>query len=229
MLLLSDNTYLVIDFDSTFVKDEGLESLAEISLSKKENKEEIIQEIKDITDKGMAGQISFADSLRKRVELIEADKEDIRKLAEKFKTRISDSISENKAFFKNNTENIYIISGGFKEFILPVVEDFGLKEDNVLANNFCFSEEGKVSGFNEAKYLAQEKGKIKQMKELGLEGRVFVIGDGWTDFEIKKEGMAEKFIAFAENRVRPEVLQAADFIAYSFKEVLAFLSLFRAV
>lgn len=225
MFSLNQDTYLIIDFDSTFIKDEGLEELAQISLEKKNNKEEIIKKIKNITDLGMAGKIGFVESLKRRIELIEADREDVRSLAEKFKNRISDSISENKSFFISNSDKIYIISGGFEEFILPVIEDFGLSRDNVLANGFLFDEKGVIKGFDTERYLAQEKGKIKQVEDLNLDKEVFVVGDGWTDYEIRKQGLAEKFIAFVENKTRDEVVQAADYVAHDFNDVLEFLSL----
>ena len=57
------NTNLIIDFDSTIIKTEGLEELASISLQNKTNKEEIIQKIEKITNLGMEGSIGFTESL----------------------------------------------------------------------------------------------------------------------------------------------------------------------
>jgi D-3-phosphoglycerate dehydrogenase len=47
-----------------------------------------------------------------------------------------------------------------------------------------------------------------------------VIGDGYTDFEIKESGLANKFYAFTENVSRPKVTSQADHIAPSFDEIL---------
>lgn len=55
---------IVIDFDSTFTKVEGLDELARIALHGSPKQAEIVGKIHDITEKGMTGAISFADSLR---------------------------------------------------------------------------------------------------------------------------------------------------------------------
>jgi D-3-phosphoglycerate dehydrogenase len=58
------------------------------------------------------------------------------------------------------------------------------------------------------------------MKELNLQGEVFVIGDGYTDYQIREAGLASKFFAFTENVSRTNVTEKADHIAPSFDEVL---------
>jgi len=47
-----------------------------------------------------------------------------------------------------------------------------------------------------------------------------VIGDGYTDYQIKAAGLANKFFAFTENIHRENVVQAADHITPSFDEFL---------
>ena len=59
---------IVIDFDSTFTKVEGLDELARIALQGNPKQAEIVGKIKDITDQGMVGAYSFSDSLRDRVD-----------------------------------------------------------------------------------------------------------------------------------------------------------------
>src|SRR3989338_4121409 len=57
--------YFIIDFDSTFIQTEGLEELAEVVLKDNPKKEEILEEIKKITNLGMEGKIGFRESLKK--------------------------------------------------------------------------------------------------------------------------------------------------------------------
>ena len=49
---------------------------------------------------------------------------------------------------------------------------------------------------------------------------VVVVGDGWTDYEIRAAGAADRFYAFVETAARPKVTAAADAVAASFDEVL---------
>jgi D-3-phosphoglycerate dehydrogenase / 2-oxoglutarate reductase len=56
----------LLDFDSTFIKIEGLDALAEVSLENHPHKETLVKQIKELTNLGMEGKISFEESLKKR-------------------------------------------------------------------------------------------------------------------------------------------------------------------
>ena len=62
-------------------------------------------------------------------------------------------------------------------------------------------------------------GKPKQIKALKLTGEVHVLGDGFTDYEIKQAGFANTFYAFTENVKRARVIENADFEAPDLDEV----------
>ena len=127
---------------------------------------------------------------------------------------------DNKLFLKENKDSIYIVSNGFREFIVPVVGDYGIEADHVLANSFIFDERDQIIGFDKDNVLSENKGKAKKIEELKLEGEIIVIGDGYTDYEIKLFGQAHKFIAFIENAKRAKVVANADFVAKSLDEIL---------
>ncbi len=213
--------YFVIDFDSTFIKLEGLEELFKISLQQNPKKSEIVKKISQLTTQGMEGKIGFAQSLEKRVKLLKAGREEINRTINVLNRNISPSVLKNKAFFRENKDRIFIISGGFKELIVPVVAPFGISEDHVLANQFVFTGKGQIRGFDKTNPLSQDGGKSKAVKALKLDGEVVVIGDGFTDFEIKQSGVAKQFYAYAENVSRPKVHQKADQILNNFNEFVA--------
>ena len=73
--------YFIIDFDNTFIKSEGLEELAAIALKNNPQKETILEKIKELTTLGKEGEISFEESLNKRLELLKANRQDVEKLA----------------------------------------------------------------------------------------------------------------------------------------------------
>lgn len=213
-------TYYFFDFDSTFIKFEALEVLASISLEGHKSKEKILKEISAITNNAMNGSFSFSESLKKRLSLLKANKTHIDKLVHVLKKNISDSVKRNKKFFKNNSKYIFIVSGGFKEFIIPIVKSYGIKPENVFANEFQFDKNGKITGFDTKNILSKDKGKIKQLKKINLKGNIYVIGDGYTDFELKKAGLADKFFAYTENISRDSVTKNADHITPSLEEFL---------
>ncbi|MBC8154472.1 MAG: phosphoglycerate dehydrogenase, partial [Bacteroidetes bacterium] len=223
-----DQTIFVIDFDSTFTKVEGLDVLGEISLTGRPDRDAVLAQIKTITDLGMSGQLSLAESINRRLELLHAHRDHLPRLVETLLTKISDSFQRNRGFLTENADHIYVISSGFKEFILPIVTSLGVKEDHVFANTFVYDEAGNIVGCDQENPLSTDKGKVKLMRDLNLNGDVYVIGDGYTDYEIREAGLANRFYAFTENVERPAVIEKADHIAPSLDEFLYHNSLSRS-
>src|SRR5687768_5564883 len=100
--------YYIIDFDSTFTQVEALEELAEISLAHSENKAEILEQVKHITDQGMNGKGSFAEGLQQRLDLLKAHKNHLPQLVSRLKEKVSDSVKRNKSFFEDHADQILI-------------------------------------------------------------------------------------------------------------------------
>ncbi|WP_291787595.1 phosphoglycerate dehydrogenase [Cecembia sp.] len=217
---MSNNKKFIIDFDSTFTQVEALDVLGEISLKEDPEKIEKLQAIKDITDMGMDGSLNFRESLERRLGILEATKPQISELVEALKPKVSKSFKRNKEFLEEHAENIIIISNGFRDFITPIVADYGIKAENVFANEFIYDEKGKITDFNRENVLSKNGGKSETIKNLNLEGDIYVIGDGYTDYEIKAAGLANKFYAFTENVERAKVTSKADHIAPSLDEIL---------
>ena len=210
----------IIDFDSTFTQVEALDILGEISLENDPERDSKLQAIKDITDRGMEGSLTFRESLEKRIEILQATQNQIDDLITALKRKVSKSFERNKEFLQDNAEDIFIISNGFKDFIIPIVGDYGIKKENVFANEFVYDSNGKIVDFNRENPLSSNNGKAETIKRINLEGDIYVIGDGYTDYEIKASGLANKFYAFTENVSRPRVTSQADHIAPSLDEIL---------
>jgi D-3-phosphoglycerate dehydrogenase / 2-oxoglutarate reductase len=218
--MLKRDPYIIIDFDSTFVKVEALDELSKIALENNPKKDVIVKEIEYITNLGMEGKITFPESLSRRLNLFHSNKQDITKLIDLLKNNISESILKNKQFFINNSERIYIISGGFIDYIYPVVKDFGFHSSHILAIEFLYDAEGNVTGFNKNSLLTQENGKVKQVRALGLDGEVWVIGDGYTDYQIKEANLADKFFVFTENIRRDALIEKAQHSISDFSSII---------
>jgi len=215
----SDKNF-IIDFDSTFTQLEALDILCEVSLRGKKEKKEVSEKIKNLTELGMSGKISFRKSLTDRIKLLKANRDHLPLLEKKLRKVVSQSFRRNKEFFNTYGDHVYIISNGFKEFIEPIVTEYGVKPHHIYANTFKFNKKGDIIGFDTNNMLSSNNGKVKQLQELNLQGEVYVIGDGYTDYEIKLAGLANKFIAFTENIERDQILEHADHIAPSLDEFL---------
>ena len=210
----------IFDFDSTLTRVEALDVLAEITLKNNPNKDAIIQEIIDITNLGIDGDISFTESLERRIKLLKANKANLSSLVAALKMQVSKSIERNKEFFENFAENIYVISCGFKEFIDPIVKEYNIPSQRVFANTFTFAKDGEIIGFDTKNVLSQHNGKIQCLKNMKLEGEIQVIGDGYSDYVTREAGVADKFFAYTENVSRAKTTEKADHIAPNFDEFL---------
>lgn len=209
--------HIIIDFDSTFIKTESLDILAKVSKSCNQKSE---KKITEITEMGMNGNISFKNSLNQRIKLFSATKKDIDNTIKIIKTHISPSFKKNKNFIKKNSNYIYIISSGFIEIIRPIVKSFGIKDKNIYANSFKYDLNKNVIGYDKDNPLSKSKGKVNILKKLKLDGIVHIIGDGYTDYEIKKENYADYFYLYTENIKRESLIKKADFLLKSFDEFI---------
>ena len=221
--------HFVIDFDSTFTRVEALDVLGEISLSDPDEKKHALQRIKEITDLGMEGKISFRESLEERINLLKANKSHLPELVDRLSDQVSTSFIRNKEFVRKYAPNIYIVSNGFKDFIVPIVANYGIREDQVFANEFTYDKDDNIIGFNPDNLLSQNNGKPKQIESLNLDGEIYVLGDGYTDYEIRKAGIAHKFYAFTENVRREKVLENADHETPNLDEFLYVNNMERAL
>ncbi len=215
--------YIIFDFDSTLVKIELLEQLGSIALKNNPKKQKILKEIKNITNKGMEGKISFTKSLKSRIELLNIKQEHINVLKPKMTRFISKSVMLNKDFFATNSKNIYVISGGFMQLILPVTNYLKINKNQVFANNFITTKTKiKVNIDNP---LAKNLGKVKVCKKLKLNPKhTIVVGDGVSDYKIKKHKLAKYFVAYCENIKRDSVISKADLVVNSINDLIKFLS-----
>lgn len=224
-----NNKFLIVDFDSTFVQVETLDELAAIALAEHPESERVIEKIRTITAQGMDGKISLAESLAERLKLLSANKKHIEQLVSSLADKVSPSFKRNAVFLEQFADSIYIVSSGFKEYILPIVSKFGIKEDHVFANTFTYDEAGNINGLDASNPLCQDQGKVRVVNSLNLEGSVWAVGDGITDYEIRAAGAADIFYAFTENVERASVTAKADVVIKNFDEFLYMHDFPRAI
>ena len=210
----------IFDFDSTLVRIETLEALADIALSDAPDAVAKKTEIAALTDQAMSGQVDFGTALRRRLDLLSLTHAHVETLSDRILDEASASVRRNVDFFERHAERVYILSGGFREVIAPLAARLGIAADHVLCNDLIYDAEGRVTGVDDANPLSRDNGKPEVIKALNLTGPVVMVGDGWTDAEVKLAGAADRFYAFTEVVSRPKVVAVADAVAASLDEVL---------
>ena len=214
---------LIIDFDSTLISVETLEYLADISIKNSYKKKELVKKISHYTNLAMNGEMAFEESLDRRFNLMKICRSDINNTIIQLQNKIDQSFLNNIHFFKKYIHSIYVVSGGFKSIISPVLNSIFKANWNIYANEFLFNKNNHIIGINKDNPLAFSKGKVEIIKKLNLDCDVIIIGDGYTDYEIKKFGEASTFIQFIENINRKNLNSKADFIACNFNEIINYI------
>ena len=215
-----DKRYYIFDFDSTLVQVESLPELARVSLKNHPERSERLREVERITELTATGKMSMAEGIALRIELLNGHQKHLEGLARVLKRSISPSVKRNIAFFKKYRHHIYVLSNGFREFIVPIAEGLGLSKDHVFANGFLFDTDGYIVGFDSRSPLIHQDGKARVLRKLGLQGEIYVIGDGFSDMKMREAGLATRFYAFTENARREPVVEVADHVLPSLDEFL---------
>ena len=174
-----------------------------------------------MTNLAMSGKLSFNKALSDRISLLDLKETHIKETSEFLLNKISPSFDLNLEFIKENKSSCYIISGGFKDIIIPIVKKFGFIEKHIFANNFIYNKDGTIK-LDNANPLSKDNGKNLIAKN--IKGFNIIIGDGYTDYEVKKNGNAMKFIQYIENINRKELNNKADLIAKNFQDIINFLN-----
>jgi len=210
---------LIFDFDSTLVDFETLDVLAELSLADAPDAAERGARVAELTDRAMAGEVAFVDALKQRLALLPITRDHVKALATRATSRLAPSVARNLETLRRHADRLVIVSGGFREVIAPVADILGVPADRVLANDLTYDEIGRVSGVLPNPILGP-RGKAEAIRGLNLTGPIVMIGDGWTDAEVKQAGVADRFVAFTEIVRRDRVVAVADLEAATLDEVL---------
>jgi D-3-phosphoglycerate dehydrogenase len=192
--------------------------LSDIVLAGDPEREAKTAKVAALTDRAMNGELEFGEALERRIALLRPTRAQIAEAAERLRGEITPSAREHVAFFAR--PEVHVLSGGFREMIEPTAGDLGVTPERILANTFVFDDAGRASGYDAANPLSRSGGKADAVRSLEPSGEVVAIGDGWTDYEIRAAGAADRFYAFVENVERPRVVAHADRVARSFGDLL---------
>ncbi|MEY2840913.1 MAG: Phosphoserine phosphatase [Actinomycetota bacterium] len=202
---------VLLDLDSTLIQDEVIDLLAQEAGRG--------NEVKEITDRAMAGEMDFVEALKKRVSYLSGLKVSIfEKLAREI--QYSDGAMELIEFCKSKRIPIGAVSGGFKQ----AVDALGLpqKLDFVRANELE-EENGIITGRLVGRIIDAAAKAEALLDFAALTGvplsETIAIGDGANDIEmIRTAGLG---IAF---KAKPALRDAADKeISHSLTELIPLL------
>lgn len=189
---------VVFDLDNVIIDGEAIDEIGKLA--------NVEDEIAEITEKAMQGEIDFETSIKDRVKLLEGTSiEDIQKVADELP--LMNGAEEAINNLKNEDLKVAIISGSF-DVVGDVIKD-KLDVDYVYTNSFIV-EDGKLTGEVEGPLVSGTKADVLKdladETDISLED-VVAVGDGANDISIiEAAGIGIGFNA------KPSVKEIADIV-----------------
>lgn len=158
----------VFDVDSTILTCEVLDEFASFCDT----------DVTEITNRAMSGEISFAQALIDRIEIMKLRPNDYPHKCQEFLTHLKSTAKLTPNFIPfiqflyQQQLNVYFVSGGFKPFIIELFQHLfpidivnQMKLDtNVYANEFTF--DGEYISVDTTLFTSQTNGKSKVLQQL---------------------------------------------------------------
>lgn len=189
---------VVFDLDNVIIDGEAIDEIGKLA--------NVEEEIAEITEKAMQGEIDFETSIKDRVKLLEGTSmEDIQKVADELPLMMG--AEESIKSLKDDDLKVAVISGSFDVVGDVIKEKLGL--DYVFTNSFTV-EDGKLTGEVEGPLVSGSKldvlkGLLEE-NDIDIED-VVAVGDGANDISmIEAAGLGIAFNA------KPSVKEIADVI-----------------
>jgi phosphoserine phosphatase len=202
---------VILDVDSTLSGIEGIDWLAA------KRGPETAASVASLTDQAMQGAIPLQAVYGERLKMVHPTAKEIAALANAYIEEIAPYAKEAIADMSAKNVELFLVSGGLREAILPLAVAAGVKQDNVRAVSIVFDANGEYDGFEEQSALTRQDGKRKVVKQLGLKGPTLAVGDGMTDCEIRPA--VDGFAAYTGFVRRASVIKQADFVIEDFREL----------
>jgi len=193
---------VIFDFDSTLLSCESLEEM----IRSQDVEASTMQQIKEITNQGMAGKISFLSSLEKRLSLVPLKKQNVEtfgnNVTELLTPGMADLISELQA----NGVEIWIVSGALRDILLPVGKMLKIPRERLLGITLRWNPHGTYTGIDTTLPINRSKWEgAKEAAALWSSPKI-AVGDGMTDYALWEHGLVDHFIAFTQIAKRQALL-----------------------
>ncbi|MGI9625207.1 MAG: HAD-IB family phosphatase [Longimicrobiales bacterium] len=194
---------IIFDFDSTLVGCESLEEIARHQLKGDENRARQYQEL---TNAGMAGTMTFNESLRARLEIARPHRSALVRFGQQAPHPWTAGVPDLVGQLMSAGHEVWIVSGAPIEVLIAAGAQLGIPPERIRGVRLKWSATGEFEGvdpddpFSHSKVLG-----VSGLEQSWPSPRIMV-GDGATDRALYDHGLVNFFIPFTAHVRRPEVL-----------------------
>ncbi len=170
---------VVFDLDSTLVRIEGLDWLA--------NRLGKLDSLAKLTQLSMDGKINFQEAMKIKMSTMSPSVKDLQALGRAYSKSLVEDAKEVIQAFQLSGKEVWILTGNFQPAVESAANALGIPQEKIICNEIYFDSEGKYRGFNIKHPLSSNGGKAKMLKKYLPKSGIVFVGDGYTDLEIQKE------------------------------------------
>ncbi|KAK8378026.1 hypothetical protein O3P69_018750 [Scylla paramamosain] len=202
------------DVDSTVIQNEGLDELAAYCGKG--------QVVKELTMRAMQGGMSYKESLKQRLDMLQPSLETIQGFTRAHPPCLTKDVDKLVEVLQERGVDVYLVSGGFRSLIAPVAKLLNIPLENIFANRLKFFFDGDYGGFDESQLTSRTGGKaevVSYLKQQEGYTRLVMVGDGITDLEAYPP--ADTFVGFGGNAVREVVKEKAPWFVNDFGTLIS--------
>jgi phosphoserine phosphatase len=187
---------VIFDFDSTLISCESLETMLYAALEKKPA---LGREYREITEAGIKGEISFFESLTKRLTLAAPTLANVEEFGKRASDYLTPGMSDLIAFLSNKGVEIWVISGGIYESIAPLCCKLGIDSSKILCVRMIWNRDGTFASIAHKNPFAISK--VEGVRKLNptWSKPTIAIGDAMSDYQLFLKGYVEHFILFTQH------------------------------
>ena len=205
------------DVDSTVITKEGIDELAAYLGCG--------DAVAELTAQAMGGSMPFHEALALRLGVMKPSLPQLQQMMAEEPLELTPGVKQLVDTMHSRGQDVYFVSGGFRQMIEPVAAECGVSKERIFANTFLFNEDGSFKSHLDSEPTSRAGGKAKVVADLkAAHGykTVVMIGDGATDMEARDiEGGADAFIGFGGIAVREKVKAGADWFVMDFEDMIA--------
>ncbi|MCC7431278.1 HAD-IB family phosphatase [bacterium] len=200
--LLEKHEQFIFDFDSTLSAIEGIDELARMN--------KVFEVVSEMTNQAMNSTSLSTETYAKRLEITKPTLEQVQSLGKLYVLKMVEGVLETFELLHKANKQVFILSGGILQSILPLAKVLKVPKENVFAVKIFFNKDGTYKDFERTSPLVQKGGKSKVLLEKILNNSTSIlIGDGMSDAETKN--VVTTFLGFGGVVYREKVEKISDF------------------